>query len=133
MKSWGLKYWKVTSVVGIGEYESFLSLLLFLFFVAVVFFSSLFFWAIIFFLSDFPYTSSPVTFLMVYRSVTCVVEGNQLPLFGGVSLVLRETPAVETSAGLCKANFTQFLKYKSSRNLFQPLLVVIGYVTGYMY
>lgn len=30
MKSWGLKYWKVTSVVGIGEYESFLSLLLFL-------------------------------------------------------------------------------------------------------
>ena len=23
MKSWGLKYWKVTSVVGIGEYESF--------------------------------------------------------------------------------------------------------------
>lgn len=43
MKSWGLKYWKVTSVVGIGEYESFLSLLLFLFFVAVVFFCSLFF------------------------------------------------------------------------------------------
>lgn len=61
-----------------------------------------------------------------------MVEGNQLPLFGGVSLVLRETPAVETSAGLCKANFTQFLKYKSSRNLFQPLLVVIGYVTGYV-
>lgn len=30
MKSWGLKYWKVTSVVGIGEYESFLFLLLFL-------------------------------------------------------------------------------------------------------
>lgn len=43
MKSWGLKYWKVTSVVGIGEYEIFLSLLLFLFFVAVVFFSFLFF------------------------------------------------------------------------------------------
>lgn len=43
MKSWGLKYWKVTSVVGIGEYESILSFLLFLFFVAVVFSSSLFF------------------------------------------------------------------------------------------
>ena len=45
----------------------------------------------------------------------------------------KRTPAVETSAGLCKANFTQFLKDKSSRKLFQPLLVVIGYVTGYMY